>query len=51
MLGPIGGTEVALICLIILLFFGAKKLPEMARGIGESIKEMRSLSKDIDKSV
>ncbi len=37
-----GKTEELLIILvIILLLFGAKKLPELARGLGESVKEVR----------
>ncbi|MBP9716729.1 MAG: twin-arginine translocase TatA/TatE family subunit [Candidatus Levybacteria bacterium] len=34
-------VEIAIIALIILLLFGGRKLPELFRGIGESIKELR----------
>lgn len=34
-------VEVAIIALIILLLFGGRKLPELFKGIGESIKELR----------
>ena len=34
-------VEILIIVLIILLLFGGRKLPELARGIGESIKELR----------
>lgn len=37
----IGGQEVFLILLIILLLFGAKKLPELARGMGSALKEFQ----------
>lgn len=37
----IGGQEVLFILLIVLLLFGAKKLPELARGMGSAIKEFQ----------
>ena len=36
-----GGMEIVLIFSIIVLMFGAKKLPGLARGIGQSIKEFK----------
>ncbi|MDQ6655925.1 MAG: twin-arginine translocase TatA/TatE family subunit [Verrucomicrobiota bacterium] len=41
----IGGQELLLILLILLIVFGAKKLPELARGMGLAIKEFQK-SKD-----
>lgn len=38
----IGHTEMLLIIGAMLLFFGAKKLPELAKGLGKGIKEFRS---------
>ena len=44
-----GPTELVLILLVVLLLFGAKRLPEIARGIGEAIREFkRSISGDKD---
>ncbi len=37
----IGGQELILILLIVLVLFGAKKLPELARGMGQAIKEFQ----------
>lgn len=37
----LGTTEIVIIALILLLFFGGKKLPEFVRGLGEAIKEFR----------
>jgi len=37
----VGGQEVLFILLIVLLLFGAKKLPELARGMGSAIKEFQ----------
>lgn len=42
----IGTQELLLILLIILIFFGPKKLPELARGLGQAIKEVRQGLKD-----
>ncbi len=38
---PMGGFELLIILAIILLFFGAKRVPELGRSLGESIKEFR----------
>ena len=37
----IGGQELILLLLIVLVLFGAKKLPELARGMGQAIKEFQ----------
>ncbi|MBN2731420.1 MAG: twin-arginine translocase TatA/TatE family subunit [Balneolaceae bacterium] len=44
MLGGIGGTELIVIFLVILIFFGANKIPELARGIGQGMNEFRKAS-------
>lgn len=44
-----GPLELALIFLVIFLFFGAKKLPEIARGLGEGIKEFKKSMSEIKK--
>ncbi|MFH5832227.1 twin-arginine translocase TatA/TatE family subunit [Halalkalibaculum sp. DA3122] len=36
-----GATEIVLILAVIILFFGARKIPELARGIGQGIKEFK----------
>ena len=36
-----GGWEIALIALVILLIFGAKRLPGLARGLGQGIREFK----------
>ncbi len=50
-MGSIGGQELFLILLIILVFFGAKKLPELARGLGQGIREFRKAAKDVQDEV
>ena len=39
----LGTAEVMIICFVLLLVFGAKKVPEMMKGIGETIKELRKV--------
>ncbi|RPI06791.1 MAG: twin-arginine translocase TatA/TatE family subunit [Ignavibacteriae bacterium] len=51
MFGNIGGSEIFLILLVILIFFGAKKLPELAKGLGQGIREFRKAAKDVQDEV
>ncbi len=44
----LGGQELILILLIILLLFGAKKLPELARGLGKGMKEFKKAQSEIE---
>ena len=50
--GGVGLWEVAIIALVILLLFGGKKLPELARGLAKGLKsfkeEMHGIEQDID---
>jgi sec-independent protein translocase protein TatA len=43
---PTGGGEWVLILLIILLLFGGTKLPQLAKGLGQSVKEFKKASKE-----
>ncbi len=58
----IGGGEIALIALVVLLLFGGKKIPELMRSIGKGIKsfkdgvnsiekDINGIEKDIDNSI
>ena len=40
-LGGIGWGEIVVIALVVLLFFGGKKIPEMMRGIGKGVKSFK----------
>jgi sec-independent protein translocase protein TatA len=42
----IGSTELLLIGFVLLFLFGGRKLPELARGVGQSIKEIRNAAKE-----
>lgn len=46
MLSNIGTTELIIIGLVLLLLFGGKKLPELARGIGDAMREFRKAAKE-----
>ena len=43
--GMLGGWEIILILAVVLILFGAKKLPELAKGLGTGIKEFKKASK------
>lgn len=47
----LGGQEMLLIFLALLLFFGAKKLPELARGLGKGIREFKDATKDVRENI
>jgi sec-independent protein translocase protein TatA len=44
----LGGTELVIILLIIVLLFGGAKLPALAKGLGQSIKEFKKAAKEGD---
>ena len=48
--GPIGLPEMLIILLIIILIFGASRLPEIGKGIGQGIKNFKEAGKDDSKA-
>src|SRR6266571_4782972 len=46
--GMIGGWELILILSVVLILFGAKKLPELAKGLGTGIKEFKKATRDVN---
>jgi sec-independent protein translocase protein TatA len=50
-MGRIGFQEILLILLIVLLLFGAKKLPEIGNALGKAIKEFRKAGREMDGEV
>jgi sec-independent protein translocase protein TatA len=44
----IGSTELLLILAVLLLLFGGSKLPSLARGLGQSVKEFKKASKEAE---
>jgi sec-independent protein translocase protein TatA len=50
-MGNLGATEILLIVLVILVFFGAKKIPELAQGLGKGIREFRKATREVQDDV
>jgi sec-independent protein translocase protein TatA len=46
-----GPQELILILLIVVIFFGAKKIPELARGLGRGIREFKDASKEVQNEI
>lgn len=46
-----GPMEMVIIALVIIVFFGAKKIPEIARGMGKGIREFKDATKEIKKEI
>jgi sec-independent protein translocase protein TatA len=51
LIGSLGGAEIFFILLAILLLFGAKKIPDLARGLGKGIREFKDASKEVEKEL
>ncbi len=47
----LGTPEILLIAIVILVLFGAKKIPELMQGLGKGIKEFKKASSDIEKDL
>ena len=50
-IGGLGFQEVLLIALVVLLFFGGKKIPEMMKGLGKGVKSFKDGMKEIETDV
>ena len=49
--GMPGGWEWVIIVLVVVLLFGAKKIPELARGLGKGIREFKDATKEIKEEI
>lgn len=49
--GFFGGWEIVLILAVVLILFGAKKLPELAKGLGQGIKEFKKATTDVTNEI
>jgi sec-independent protein translocase protein TatA len=47
----LGTTEVVVIVLVVLVLFGAKKIPEFAKGLGKGLKEFKNAKNDIKDTI
>ena len=50
-IGNLGTGELILIALVVLLFFGAKRIPELMRGMGKGVKSVKEGLNDIAKQI
>ncbi len=50
-IGPLGAWEIIIILVVVLLIFGPRRLPEMAKGIGQSVREFRKGIKDVKEDI
>ncbi len=51
MFGNLGAPEIILIIVAILILFGAKKIPELAKGIGKGMKEFKKAVKEVEEDI
>ena len=47
----LGGSELLVIMLVVLLLFGGKKIPELMRGLGKGVRSFKDGMKDIEKEI
>ncbi len=51
MFGKMGWTEILIVLAIVLILFGPKRIPELARAIGEGIRSLKKGLRDVEKDV
>ena len=51
LLGVIGGQEILVIALIVLVLFGGKKIPELMKGLGKGVKEYKKAMSSVEEEV
>lgn len=47
----LGPAEIALVCFLVVILFGGKKIPELMRGVGRGLKEFSSARRAIEKEI
>ena len=47
-LDGLGGPELLLVLVVVLIFFGGEKMPEFARGLGKAIREFKKAAGDVE---
>lgn len=50
-IGGVGFQEILLIALVVLLFFGGKKIPELMKGLGKGVKSFKEGMNDVEKEI
>jgi len=47
----LGGGQIMLILLLVLIFFGAKRIPDLAKGLGQGIKEFKKATREVSDEI
>ena len=47
----VGGGQIILILVLILIFFGARRIPELAKGLGQGIKEFKKATREVSDEI
>lgn len=50
-IGGLGASEILLIALVVLLFFGGKKIPELMKGLGKGVRSFKAGMKEVEKEI
>lgn len=50
-LGVVGPWQILIICLVIVLLFGGKKIPELMKGIGQGVKSFKQGMSEVEKEI
>ena len=50
-IGGLGMSEILLVALVILLFFGGKKIPELMKGLGKGVRSFKQGMKDVENEI
>jgi twin arginine-targeting protein translocase, TatA/E family len=50
-LGVIGPWQIVIICLVVVLLFGGKKIPELMKGIGQGVKSFKAGMNEVEKEI
>lgn len=50
-MGGLGTTEILVIALLVLVLFGAKRIPEFMQGLGKGVREFRKAARDIQEEI
>lgn len=50
-IGGLGASEILLIALVVLLFFGGKKIPELMKGLGKGVRSFKDGMNEVEKEI
>lgn len=50
-IGGLGMSEILVIALVVLLFFGGKKIPELMKGLGKGVRSFKDGMKEVEKEI